>query len=144
MSLHKQGPSCPYCEKLLETADPELQHWFREDVKPRHQSAHVYCAWRGQKEQDADVASGASEKPWPTSDHNQMEGGKPCSKALDIFEISEKGIGRWDERFFRQLDMENKAAKRPIKCGFKRKDGRVWDTNHFALVKKDQQGGKDA
>lgn len=44
----------------------------------------VSYGFRGEAEQNAAHKTGNSDKPWPKSKHNHMEGGRPCSLAMDL------------------------------------------------------------
>lgn len=61
----------------LATCDQRLQDILNEAIK--HIDFIVIVGHRGQVEQDAAVASGKSQKPWPTGNHNAHP-----SRAVDI------------------------------------------------------------
>lgn len=105
---------CPSCEKELETAHPEIAAWFRNFVKPRHPDAHVSDAWRDKAEQNQFYAEGRSKAPWPKSKHNTTLDGKPCSLALDLFELANNGMGCWRWSYFKKIADESKAEGWPV------------------------------
>lgn len=68
-------------EERLSECHPDLQRLVREAAKGVDEGDLAYagirdmtvlCGFRGKDEQDAAVASGASESPWPLSKHNRM------------------------------------------------------------------------
>lgn len=131
MSLHNGGPDCGGCETKLLTAHPYLIAWF-DRVKAKYPNTHVSWAWRSRSEQDELVAQKKSDKPWPTSAHNySTPSGLLCSKALDLFQIDEDGVGRWSAPFFNQLWLDILDAKEPIVWGGKWRE--FGDFNHFQL-----------
>jgi peptidoglycan L-alanyl-D-glutamate endopeptidase CwlK len=44
----------------------------------------IIHGWRGEELQNALVESGVSRTRWPTSKHNHIEDGQPCSLAIDF------------------------------------------------------------
>lgn len=61
----------------LATCDERLQRVFTQVVKTF--DCTILCGHRGKEEQDAAVAAGNSQTPWPTSKHNGLP-----SKAVDV------------------------------------------------------------
>lgn len=61
----------------LGTCDERLQRVFKKVVQTVDCS--ILCGHRGKAEQDAAVAAGNSQTPWPTSKHNSYP-----SKAVDV------------------------------------------------------------
>lgn len=70
--------------KRLETCHPLLQEVMHEAILWSPRDFTITEGWRGKADQDAAVKAGLSKTPWPTSKHNHMEGGKPCSLAIDF------------------------------------------------------------
>ena len=58
----------------------------------------VVIGWRGKEDQDAAVAHGLSDEPFPQSPHNHMlPDGTPCSVAVDLVPVSpEFPHGDWN------------------------------------------------
>lgn len=130
MSVHQDGATCPGCETKLHEAHPSLVGWFHR-VKAKYINAHVAWAFRDREQQNQCVLDGKSTFPWPKSEHNVTVGGKPCSRALDLFQIDEDGVARWAPGFFVQLNQDNVAAKEPILWGGRWKT--LGDRDHFSL-----------
>jgi hypothetical protein len=131
MSLHHTKESrCELCEEKLATAHEYLGQWFRR-VKDRYPSVHVSWAWRGQADQDRFHKEGTG-VAWPKSKHNAMKDEKPCSLALDLFEIDDNGAARFSPMFYAKLHDENTQAGEPIVWGgtFKSRRG---DLDHFEM-----------
>ncbi len=83
-------------------------------------------------DQNKCVSEGKSKAVWPTSPHNAMRDKKPCSKALDLFQIDEDGIARWVPIFFAKLNAENLANLEPLIWGGEFKT--LGDSCHFQLT----------
>lgn len=132
MSHHTQDTACPLCEEKLETAHPDLAAWYRTSVKPAHPDAHISWAWRGEQDQERAFEDGKTQLRWPRSPHNHMADGKPCSYALDLFEIDDTYQALFRPKFYVQINDENEIAQLPIQWGGKWK--RLGDGDHFQLL----------
>lgn len=130
MSHHNSDPTCPLCAEKIAEAHPEMRAWFL-DVKSRYPNAHVSWSFRCEEDQNQLVLDKKSRLSWPHSAHNQMEDGKPCSMALDLFQIDEDGVGRWSPLWFAKLNAENENNKLPIFWGGNWKT--LGDNDHFEL-----------
>lgn len=130
---HTDDPICPLCEEKLKGAHEYMAEWFRR-VKRSYPNVHTSCAYRGKEEQDAAVARGASRARFPKSAHNFERDGKPCSLALDLFQIDEDGIGRWVPLFFAKINAENEKSGEPLIWGGRFKS--IGDSCHFELDRK--------
>lgn len=132
--IHSSDVDCPGCKTFLFQVHPQLVVWFYWLVD-NHPGAHIAKGWRGEEEQNEDVAEGRSKLSWPNSKHNMLdEQGNPCSQALDIFQL-ESGKALFDKEFFKQIDDENKTAGFPIKWGGT--FPHFPDYDHFELTKGD-------
>lgn len=127
---HSHDPHCLLCEEKLATAHPWLRDWFWR-VKSRHPSVHTSWAWRGEEDQNRLKAEGASNASFGKSKHNHMEDGKPCSLALDLFELTQAGTARWDGVFFAGLNAENEALGENLIWGGKFR--KLGDYCHFEM-----------
>lgn len=127
---HTHDPRCPLCEEKLATAHPVMRDWLRR-VKDRHPSVHVSWAWRGEEDQNRFKAEGMSNASFGESKHNHMEDGKPCSLALDLFELTPAGAARWDGVFFAALNDENEAQRELLVWGGKFR--KLGDACHFEM-----------
>lgn len=127
---HTHDPLCPLCEEKLATAHPVMRDWFRR-VKDRHPSVHVSWAWRGEEDQNRFKAEGMSNASFGESKHNHVEEGKPCSLALDLFELMQAGTARWDGVFFAGLNAENEASGEHMIWGGKFR--KLGDYCHFEM-----------
>jgi peptidoglycan LD-endopeptidase CwlK len=103
---HDDKPSCDLCEWKLREAHPYLQSWFRR-VKSMHPSVHISCAWRNQEDQEKAYNEGKSKAHYPNSPHNFMIGDKPCSLALDLFQIDADGMARFSWKFYELVAKES-------------------------------------
>lgn len=136
MIHHKNGiPECPMCEDKLKYADPLLAKWFRECVKPAFPLAHISWSYRGKTEQDDAFKEGKSKLKFPQSQHNATDSdGKPCARALDLFELELGGMACWAWGFFRDIAMATRNFEVPILWGGN------WpalqDADHFELPNK--------
>lgn len=138
MSLHHSHDAvCPLCEAKLLDADPVIAGWFRR-VKARYPNVHVYYAYRGPEEQARVVAEGKSKLTYPHSKHNAVRDGKPCSLALDLFQIDEDGIGRFARPFYAKVAADAWENTDPVIWGGDWNGDGVqeksdWDGPHFEL-----------
>ena len=135
---HTHDPICLLCEEKLATAHASIADWFRR-AKGRHPTIHVSWAWRGPEDQERFKAQGLSRASFGQSLHNHMDGDKPCSKALDLFELTQAGVARWDTGFFFRLNDENEAAKEPLRWGGK--FSRLGDFCHFEMLEPKGKAG---
>lgn len=127
---HEPGSTCPLCAEKLATADSRLITWFLKK-KEIHPEIHVSWAWRGQADQDRFFREGKTFLKWPESEHNHMEHGVPCARALDLFCLTDKGQAIWDEAFFARLASECEKDGDPILWGGNFR--KLGDGDHFQL-----------
>lgn len=127
---HVEGPSCEGCNARLAEGHEELSRSFQE-IKKVFPRVHSSWVFRNENEQNQMVIERSSNLKWPKSKHNAMRDGKPESLAMDLFEIDEKGNGRWRPEFFNDIWKLCKAKKLPIKWGVAFKIG---DANHFEIT----------
>lgn len=114
---HKSGESCPLCELKLSQAHPEIANWFRFRVKVKWPNAHVAWAFRGEEDQNKAFSEGKSKLKWPESKHNRTDAqGRPCSYALDLFQIDD-GKAIFSQEWY--LDVWEKVQRdaSPIRWG---------------------------
>lgn len=131
MLHHTHDPVCLLCEDKLFTADPRLASWFRA-VKARYTNVHVSWSWRGEADQEAFFKEGKTHAHFPHSAHNKMDAsGKPCSLALDLFQIDEDGIARFSPLFYAKIADESEKTNEPILWGGTFKN--IGDKDHFQL-----------
>ncbi len=145
MRVHTDGPVCAGCEKKLMQADPRIAKWFRERVKPLKPDCHISWSFRGKEDQEEAVREGKSEKPWPSSAHNAIQNGKPCSRALDLFQ-SVDGKALFPMRYFREICDDADAAGVPIRWGGRFRslgDACHFEWNESNLRIKENSNGQD-
>lgn len=130
MGLHNPGDICDGCDFLLEQVHPYLSQFYHW-VKDNHPEVHIAQAWRGEIDQNKDFASGKSHLKWPDSKHNHIENGKPCSLALDLFQLIE-GEAKFDMNFYNGLYNECVDADLAIRWGGTFKD--LLDGPHFEIL----------
>ena len=65
----------------------------------------IIHGWRGEEFQNALVESGVSRTRWPTSKHNHIEDGQPCSLAIDFAPWVGGEIPWNDTHFFKRKPM---------------------------------------
>ncbi len=145
MRVHYDGPVCAGCEKKLLQADPRIAKWFRTRVKVLKPDCHISWSFRGKEDQDDAVKEGKSEKPWPSSLHNAVQNGKPCSRALDLFRIV-NGKAEFAPGYFFAIWEASEKAGDPIRWGGKFKS--IGDYCHFELSEsslriKENSNGQD-
>lgn len=132
---HKHGERCPKCEQMLEGAHPKMREWFLRYLKPCFPEAHISCAYRGEEDQERAFREGKSKARFGKSPHNAIdESGNPCSRALDIFVLSEDGKHAlfpkaWYKDLF-DLCVVDGAIKITWGGNFKT----LGDANHFELT----------
>lgn len=105
-----------------------MSSWFKR-LKSRYPNVHVSWAYRGADDQDRFFKEGKSQLRYPLSAHNATLYGKPCSRALDLFQIDEDGVARFSEPFYAKVNDENEAAQEPITWGGTWKS--LGDKDHF-------------
>jgi hypothetical protein len=110
---HTNEPICPSCEKRLEGAHPNIAKWFRE-TKKRHRILHIAWAYRDAVTQNRMFWEKKTRKQYPNSEHNRTEDGKPCSRALDLFVITEEGEEKWPPMLYAKINAENVANREPV------------------------------
>lgn len=94
MAKHQNNGNCPYCAELFDKYpmfDQKLRGWFRL-FQAKHPEAHISCAGRGLKDQQAAKAAKASRADYGESAHN-------WNAAIDIFvQLPKKDI--YDKNWF--------------------------------------------
>lgn len=137
MSHHSNlEPTCPLCAEKLEQAHHYMRKWF-ENVKRRHPKAHISCAWRGKEDQDRAFQGKKSKLPFPLSKHNRMINGKPCSLALDLFELSDEGQAIFSPSFYAKINGENEEDRARIRWGG---TFQIRDYDHFEMLESVSNG----
>lgn len=130
MTHHTSDPVCPLCEEKLTTAHQTLQDWYRRH-KVRNPNSHISWAWRGEADQNEFLKEGKTRCHYPNSPHNKFQDGKPCSLALDLFQIDEDGNARFSPKWYAKVNAENESDKEPIIWGGQFKT--IGDADHFQL-----------
>jgi hypothetical protein len=129
MNHHTHDPVCPLCEDKLFTAHDYLKGWFRS-LKSRYPNVHVSWAYRGQADQEEFFKEGKTRAHYPHSAHNKTdEAGKPCSLALDLFQIDEDGVARFSPLFYAKIADESEKDGALILWGGTFKN--IGDRDHF-------------
>ncbi len=129
---HVNSPNCPSCDEKLKQAHPVLKDWFLNHVKPFHENAHIAWSFRDEASQNKAYQEGMSALRWPNSKHNSVDkDGKPCARALDLFEINSSGKAVWDYDFYDILYSSIEKLGLPIAWGGQWKS--LKDTPHFEL-----------
>lgn len=114
---HEQGVErCPKCEAYLSEVHPDLVAWYRR-AKARFPAMHVSCGWRGKEAQAAALRNGTSRLRFPFSKHNAMDAGRPCSRAVDVFEIVRDGTAIFSMRFYHELASWSEAQGERVSHG---------------------------
>lgn len=133
MSLHhKEGPECERCEFELAQTHPAVADWFLW-VKNLFPTVHISWSFRDREDQNNAYKNGLTRKMWPHSKHNFLdELLDPCSKALDIFELSADGRAKFEEAFYRKIFEATQKENFKIRWGGEFK--LLKDFNHFELV----------
>jgi hypothetical protein len=129
------------CEQKLESAHEILRDWFYK-VKKSFHDVHISWAWRGKEAQDEFVKVGKSRAHWPHSKHNHQRNGKPCSLALDLFQLKD-GKAQFFHDFYSGIDDFNKTINAPIRWGA-RFVGPLLDANHFELNEAYEEANNDS
>ena len=130
--MHTNGIlPCPACTLKLEEADSRLGGWFW-NMKLKYPQLHIAWSFRNESDQHAAFLSGKSKLDWPSSKHNNMINGLPCSLALDVFTLDDQGDANFNADFYEQLNEDTLEASYPIVWGgswitFK-------DLDHFELT----------
>jgi hypothetical protein len=129
---HTSDPICALCEYKLTQADPKLATWFRA-VKLKYLNLHISWSYRNKEEQEQVFTEGKSLEHFPNGKHNQMMDGKPCSKALDVFPIDERGRADWDNKtIYAQIAAYNAENHPEIHWGGN--FAHLHDTDHFEIT----------
>lgn len=95
--MHLNTPSCPACEAKLVQVHPDLQRWFKV-FRDTHPDGHVSCGYRGEADQEADFAKGASKAHFGQSAHNVLP-----SHAIDLFRLTLTGGASFDSPWYRDI-----------------------------------------
>jgi hypothetical protein len=126
---HENYVPCESCAKKLEGADPLIAHWFYQ-LREQFPTVHISCAFRGKDEQDKAVAEKKSLLKWPHSKHNVMQDGQPCSRAMDLFSLSDDGKAEFRLGYYISIANWFEDQGAPIAAGLHWK----WqDPPHFEL-----------
>jgi hypothetical protein len=132
MPLHHTADAvCPLCEEKLKDAHAELVKWFR-NLKEAFPDVHTSCTYRGKEEQDLFFKQGMSKLKYPNSMHNKTKDGKPCSRAIDLFQIRSDQVPCWQKSYYQKLTDHLKAQDAPLDWGW---DLWAWDAPHYQLKK---------
>lgn len=136
---HTSDSICPSCEQKLLTAHPVLVSWFHR-IKTKYPNVHVAWAYRNAAEQEAEYIAKRTRLIYPHSRHNAVRDGKPCSQALDIFQIDEDGTARFSRPFYAKVANDSWENHDPIIWGGDWNGNHVQDKNdtdsdHFELTK---------
>lgn len=124
---HTDDAACPLCWEKLKGAHAYLRSWFYEK-KRKYPNLHVSWAWRGKEDQERMFREGASRAHFGQSAHNAVDAeGKPCARALDLFQIDEDGVARFSRQFMKKLWDECKGE--PLRWGGNFKS--IGDECHF-------------
>lgn len=128
---HVDGESCPSCEEKLNNVDYYLQSWFRS-LKTRTPDIHISWGWRGEADQNTMLKAGLSHDAFPNSPHNAMDNGKPCSRAIDLFQqIDGKAV--FDAELMKQINSFNEYSGLHLVWGGNFKTQKH-DDDHFELA----------
>jgi hypothetical protein len=94
---HINSGNCPACLSIFEKFPgfyEPLKNWFF-DIQSKNPTFHISCAGRGQVDQEAAFARGASKAHWLQSSHN-------FNAAIDTFFLI-NGQYRLDHNFYDQI-----------------------------------------
>jgi hypothetical protein len=130
MAIHTNSELCHSCLDKLETAHPLMRDWFINHVKSQFHNAHVSWAFRDKAAQTQALLEKKTKAAWPKSPHNFTLEGKPCSRALDLFQLDGKRA-KFDPKFYFELNEYNEDNQIPIIWGGNFKT--LADANHFEL-----------
>jgi len=129
---HEAGPSCAGCDSRMLQAAEELRKFFYW-AKSAHHDLHCSWAYRGEADQNAAKASGASNAKFGESKHNVLP-----SQAIDLFQIID-GKPVFDGVFCVRLFKASQLAGFKLRNGgdFKTKRGgklvSLGDYGHFEV-----------
>ena len=127
---HTPDPVCPLCEEKLKTADLRLVHWFLE-ARKEFQNLHIAWSWRSKEEQESAFQEGRTRAHFPHSKHNHMENGKPCSLALDVFQIQNGRVVFCPSFYFKLNELSQKMGYSIIWGG---SFSTLKDNDHYEIV----------
>lgn len=125
------GSECPLCNEKLQTAHSDLRNWFRW-VKGSFYDVHVSWAYRGKEDQEKAFTEGKSKLHFPHSPHNFEVNKKPCSLALDLFQLTPKGVAKFDPVFYYKVYQMSQGSTAVIRWGGTWKS--LGDRDHFELM----------
>lgn len=134
MSLHHLEDiknDCPLCMEKLSQAHPNLSYWFLKCVKPSFPCAHISWSYRNQIDQDQAFKEGKSKLHYPNSAHNATNGGKPESRALDLFKL-QMGTATWPVMMFHQI--ADQTERQGIKLIWGGTFKSISDQDHYELL----------
>lgn len=126
---HENLPHCERCDRFMDDAHPVLRAWLK-NVRSEFLEAHVSCSFRNEKDQNDAFARGASKAKWPHSKHNFLP-----SRAIDLFELTEYGVARFDPMWYAKLWRTCKTDDLTWAGNWKT----FKETAHFQLVEEIQQ-----
>lgn len=130
---HENHGNCPRCDKMMEDAHPDISYWFHR-AREFFPTLHTSSVWRGKDEQNALVLEKKSLLKWPNSKHNHTStDGKPCSLAMDLFSLTDKGAAEFRVGFYVQVSNWLEDQDAPIRWGGNFKT--FVDPPHFELKK---------
>jgi hypothetical protein len=134
-----QNPSetCQICAEKLEGCHNSIKLWF-EIISDNFKDCHVAIGFRGEADQEAALQNHLTHAPWPQSKHNRMENGKPCSWAIDVFQLSAEGIAVFNPNYFQSIwnlinRIQSEASDQEMYWGGLFTN--LKDMDHFELLK---------
>lgn len=114
---HEDGPVCSLCNAKLVQAHSVLRDFFNA-LKKSEGSVHISWAWRNEEMQNKFFEEGKSRVKWPNSKHNSTTAdGRPCSRAIDLFQIDADGLARFSGPFYEKIANFAHLEKFPIVWG---------------------------
>lgn len=131
MVHHANGSDhCASCELKLRDAHPRLVEWFRL-IKANHPDAHLSWTFRDEASQEQAVREGKSKLHFPKSAHNAMRDGKPCARAMDLFQLDQAGKAQFQRPWYVALAKELESRCAPLIWGGHWKS--LGDLDHLEL-----------
>ncbi len=101
---HVNGSNCPACAMKLLQTDLKLRIWFVSHVLPQFPDFHVAISYRNEADQNEAYVEHKSDLKFPFSKHNHMDSlGKPCSKAIDLFQLFGDGTAAFPIPAYQKL-----------------------------------------
>lgn len=127
---------CPGCEEKLTCGHPNIVIYFHM-IKIQFPDAHVSWVFRGQFDQDSFFDTGKTHQRWPYSKHNKMDGNKPKSEAMDLFQINKENRAVFSPKFYYDVNSFCEKNNIPLEWSGTWKSFRELD--HFQL-KEEKEG----